>query len=137
MPARDIFHSAVKNGLIKDGWVITHDPLRLEWGKKDLYIDLGAERLLAAEKANEKIAVEIKSFIGRSDVDDLEKAIGQYTLYHDVMAKTSRTNTLSRNIRRNIYRTFQEPIGSLLLENHRLQLIIFEPDREVILKWIT
>jgi hypothetical protein len=56
MPAKDIFHNAVKNALIKDGWTITHDPLRLTWGGKDMYVDLGAERLLAAEKAGQQIA---------------------------------------------------------------------------------
>jgi hypothetical protein len=72
MSARDRFHDCVRNALIKDGWVITHDPLRLPWGKKDLYVDLGAEQLLAAEKGQRQIAVEIQSFLGKSEVDDLE-----------------------------------------------------------------
>jgi hypothetical protein len=42
MPARDIYHNQVKNALIKDGWTITHDPLKLEIGSKDLFVDLGA-----------------------------------------------------------------------------------------------
>jgi hypothetical protein len=46
MPARDIYHSIFKNALIKDGWTVTHDPLKLQWGKKDLYVDLGAEKLI-------------------------------------------------------------------------------------------
>ena len=47
MPARDFYHEQVRTALVKDGWVITHDPLRLNWGNKDLYVDLGAERLIA------------------------------------------------------------------------------------------
>jgi hypothetical protein len=62
MPAKDIYHDAVKNALVKDGWKVTHDPLRLTWGGKDMYVDLGAERLLAAEKAGQKIVVEITSY---------------------------------------------------------------------------
>ena len=50
MPAKDIHHDAAKSVLINDGWTITHDPLSLKWGLKDLFVDLGAERLLAAEK---------------------------------------------------------------------------------------
>jgi len=93
---------------------VTHDPLRLKIGKKDLYVDLGAERLLAAEKANEKIAVEIKSFMGRSELDDLEKAVGQYTLYHDVMAESEPDRVLFLAISEDVYvDLFQEPIGSL------------------------
>jgi len=76
-----------KSALIKDGWTITHDPLSLKWGLKDLFVDLGAQRLLAAEKGREKIAVEVKSFVGPSDLDDLEKALGQYVLYHDVLSE--------------------------------------------------
>ncbi len=76
MPARDHDHERVRRALISDGWVITHDPLRLRWRVRDLYVDLGAERLLAAEKGQQKIAVEIKSFRGLSVVDDLEKASG-------------------------------------------------------------
>jgi len=61
MPARDRYHDQVRNALVKDGWVITHDPLRLTWGLKDMYVDLGAEQLLAAEKGTRKIAVEVKN----------------------------------------------------------------------------
>ena len=74
MPAKDIYHDTVKNALIKDGWTITDDPLVISIGKKDLFIDLGAEKLIAAEKDSKKIAVEIKSFIGSSQVNDLKNA---------------------------------------------------------------
>jgi hypothetical protein len=50
MPARDIYHASVKHALVKDGWIITHDPLILKLGKKDLFVDLGAMQLLAAER---------------------------------------------------------------------------------------
>jgi XisH protein len=39
-------------------------------------IDLGAEKLIAAERGSEKIAVEIKSFSGASFINDLENAWG-------------------------------------------------------------
>ncbi len=65
MPARDLFHGKVRVALEKDGWTITADPYTLVWGKDSLFVDLAAERFIAAEKENEKIAVEIKSFIGR------------------------------------------------------------------------
>ena len=48
MSARDAFYGAVKTALQNDGWVITHDPLSLEFGLGSLYIDLGAERVIAA-----------------------------------------------------------------------------------------
>lgn len=82
MPARDRCHEQVKHALVKDGWTITQDPLHVKWAKKDMFIDLGAEQVLAAEKGTRKIAVEVKSFLGLSDMADLEQAIGQYTIYH-------------------------------------------------------
>lgn len=48
---------AVREALRKDGWTITHDPLRVLWQEKTLFVDLGAERILAAERGPEKIAV--------------------------------------------------------------------------------
>ena len=81
MPARDKYHNAVRNALIKDGWTITHDPLRLVWGKRDMYVDLGAKKLLGAQKGERLIAVEIKSFAGASEMADLEKAVGQFSVY--------------------------------------------------------
>jgi hypothetical protein len=75
MPARDIYHNAVKNALVKEGWIITDEPLHLKWGQKDMYVDLGAKQLLAAEQGSKKIAVEIKSFVSPSEMADLKDAI--------------------------------------------------------------
>lgn len=85
MPARDIYHDTVKSALQKDGWTITHDPFPLQIGKKRLSVDLGAERLISAERETQKIVVEVKSFVGQSDVKDLEQALGQYILYRQIL----------------------------------------------------
>jgi hypothetical protein len=137
MPARDIYHDAVKNALIKDGWTITHDPFVLRWGTIDVYIDLGAEQLLAAERQGLKIAVEVKSFVGRSDVDDLEKALGQYILYHDILSKREPERVLYLAVHEEVFLgIFEEAVGKLLLENERVKLIVFDRRREDILRWI-
>ncbi len=75
MSRRDTYHEIVKQALIKEGWTITHDPYVFD-SDPQLATDLGAERLIAAERETEKIAVEIKSFLNQSQVVDLEKAIG-------------------------------------------------------------
>lgn len=137
MAQRDIYHNTVIAALVKDGWRITDDPLVLKWGQKDLYIDLGAEELVAAEKSGRQIAVEIKSFIGPSEVEDLKNALGAHILYHDILAKTQPQRFLYLAIREEVYYAlFEEPIGSILLENRRVQLLIFDPQQEVIVKWI-
>lgn len=138
MSAKDVYHDCVKNALMKDHWTITHDPFKVEIGKKDLYIDLGANKLIGAIKAERKIAVEIKSFLGRSDVDDLEKALGQYILYFDILEEIEPERMLYLAIKESIFEDlFCEPIGKLLLKKQRLKLIIFNPKQEAIIKWIS
>ena len=74
--AKDIYHYQVRTALEKDGWIITDDPLTLQFGSRSVFVDLGAKKLLAAERDGQRIAVEIKSFVGKSLVKDWENAIG-------------------------------------------------------------
>ena len=87
MPARATFRTAVRHALVKDGWTITHDPYTLSFGQKDVFVDLGAERPIAAEKSGQRIAVEVKTFLGPSDVRDFEVALGQYVFYRSLIAR--------------------------------------------------
>src|SRR5438552_8154883 len=88
MPAKNLYHDAVIDALKADGWTITHDPLTLTVGDRNLFIDLGAGRTeLAAEKGSERIAVEVQSFPSLSVIGDLEAAIGQYVLYRSVLSR--------------------------------------------------
>jgi hypothetical protein len=136
MPARDRYHNEVRSALVKDGWTITHDPLRLRWGAKDMYVDLGAEQLLAAEKGARRIAVEVKTFGGASEMDDLEKAVGQYVLYHDVLGRVEPDRDLYLAVSEATYLDlFEEPVGRLLIENGRVRLLVFDPQAEVIRRW--
>ncbi|MGH9854686.1 MAG: element excision factor XisH family protein, partial [Blastocatellia bacterium] len=81
MAAKDFYHEHVRKALIKDGWTITDDPLSMKWLGTTLQIDFGAERLITAEKGEEKIAAEVKSFIGVSLIEDLRDALGQFLIY--------------------------------------------------------
>jgi hypothetical protein len=135
--ARDLYHPHVVDALLRDGWVITHDPLVLRFGAKDLFIDLGAERVLAAEKAGRKIAIEVKSFVGPSEVRELELALGQFVLYGEALALEQPERTLYIAVRSKVYRDlFEEPPGSVLLSHGRLRLLVFDPDRREIVRWI-
>jgi hypothetical protein len=137
VPARDTYHQHVVDALVRDGWVITHDPLTVRVGTKDVFVDLGAERFFAAEKAGRKIAVEIKSFVGPSEVRELEVTLGQFLLYGDALARKEPDRTLYVAVRAQVYRdVFQEPMGAMVLENGRLRLLVFDPDRREVLQWI-
>lgn len=61
-----------------------------------MYVDLAGEELVAAEKQGRKIAVEIKSRIGASEIDDLKEAVGQFVLYRNVMKKLEPNRELYR-----------------------------------------
>jgi hypothetical protein len=134
--ALDRDHVAVRNALIKDGWTITHDPLRLNYKKKRLYVDLGAERLLAAERGIEKIAVEIKTFGGASDVADLEQAAGQYVVYRSLLKRTDPERSLVLAIPQEaLEEVFDDALGEILLEDSVLKMFSFDPIREEIVEW--
>lgn len=137
MPARDMYHDVVKKALINDGWTITHDPLPLQWGTTRLYVDLGAERVLAAEKIGRKIAVEIKSFLGSSAIYELEQALGQLFLYQRVLATADPERVLYLAMQEEVaQRLFAEPMHRQLLTDGTIRLIVFSVAQEVILEWI-
>ena len=83
MPAKDFYHPVVVEALLADGWKVTDDPLRLSLGARDFYVDLGAELPVAAEKDGLRVAIEVKSFVGASNIRDLELAVGQFVLYRE------------------------------------------------------
>lgn len=137
MPARDRYHNQLKNALIKDGWTITNDPLRLRWGRKDMYVDLGAERILTAKKEAQKIAVELKTFSGVSEVNEIENTIGQYVVYRSVLTRIEPDRTLYLAVHKEVFiDIFEEPLGSILIEDYRISLIVFDFQSEEIIKWI-
>ena len=138
MPARDYYHNTVRNALIKDGWTITHDPYRLKLARgKNLFVDLGAERLIAAEKGIEKIAIEIKSFRSASDMKDLEEAVGQFVLYEHLLNRYEPDRKLYLAIPENVRNAvFEEEAGQVLLEDKILRLLTFDITTEEVVKWI-
>ena len=137
MPAKDIYHETVKTALNKDGWTITEDPLILQYGSKDLFVDLGAQKLLAAEKRGQKIAVEIKSFRGPSQVKDLHNALGQYMLYRDLLEKMEMVQPLYLAVTTKAFEeVFEEPLGNLVLSKHQLCLLVFNLTNQEVVRWI-
>ena len=138
MPAQDRYHEIMVEALTAEGWKITDDPFRLKYGNRNLWVDLGAEyETLAAEKAGRKIAIEIKSFSRQSEVEDLEKAIGQYNLYRDILSETEPDRELYLAIPfRTFSGIFDEKLGQLVLRRQRLNLIVFDEQKGSIHQWI-
>jgi len=136
MPERDIFHDAVKNALVKEGWTITNDPLFIQFGGVDMYVDLGAEKILAAEKGGQKIAVEIKSFVGASIISEFHTALGQFMNYRLALDARDPTRTLFLAVPQDIYKAFFTlEFGQTVIQRYQLKLIVYHVEKEVIVKW--
>lgn len=137
MAQRDIYHNTVVNALKKVGWTITHDPLIIPFGGQNLFVDLGAERLIAAERAGQQIAVEIKSFLSPSGVRDLEDALGQYMLYRSLLQRKEPDRTIYLAVPVTAYLgIFRSPVGEVAITDFALRLLVFEAEQEVIVQWI-
>ncbi len=137
--AKDIFHDVVRHALEKDGWTITHDPLPIV-GKEiegpDYMIDLGAEKLIIAEKGFDKIAVEIKSFIQPSFAHEFHRALGQYLTYLDGLQILDVDRKLYLAIPLFAKEILEEhPFLIGLIRKYSVRFVIFEPKTEVILSW--
>jgi hypothetical protein len=136
MPAKDIFHNAVKHSLEKDGWLITDDPLYLDFGGVEIFIDLGAEKLIGAERDGEKIAVEIKSFVGSSNIYEFHTALGQFINYRAALSQKQPERRLYLAVPRIIYSTFFKlELIQLVVQSQKLKLLIYDPELEVIEEW--
>ncbi|MFM8006205.1 MAG: element excision factor XisH family protein, partial [Dolichospermum sp.] len=106
MPQYDLYHNQVKNALTKDGWVITDDPFILEYKGLRLYADLGAEKLFAAQKMQQKIVIEIKVFNSPSLISELEKTLGQYNIYVSLIKRINPERKLYLAIPEAVYQDF-------------------------------
>ncbi|MFN8444914.1 MAG: XisH family protein [Caldilineaceae bacterium] len=136
MAAKDKIHDAVRNALIKDGWTITADPLSLLYDNTTVFVDLGAERVLAAERGDEKIAVEIKTFLGRSALHDIEQAVGQYVTYLAFLSVNEPPRKLFVAISDSTYYTiFQRSAIQLIIAQVQMPLLIVDVEREEIAQW--
>jgi hypothetical protein len=117
---------------------VNHDPLRIRLARgKNLFVDLGAERLLAAERGVEKIAVEVKSFTRPSDMKDLEEAIGQFVLYARLLKRYYPEHNLYLAVTEGTGRTvFEEEAGQTMIEDGIISLVTFDPIEETLVRWI-
>ena len=136
--ARDKFHDVVRDALVKDGWEITHDPLAVEFSAlRQVFIDLGAEKLLTAHKGERKIAVEIKSFIGVSLLQDLYGALGQFMAYRTLLKEQEPNRKLYLAVPKGTYEGFMSfPSVQGILKDAGAPLIVYDIEKEVIATWL-
>jgi hypothetical protein len=136
--AKDKYHDLVKESLINDGWVITHDPYKIMLGKRRGYIDLGAEKtIIAAEKEEQKIAVEVKSFLGSSDLDDFEDALGQFLIYWKALKTKDPSRELYLAVPLAFFeRFFDDPFFVETAKDFDVKMIVYNETKTHIEQWI-
>lgn len=133
--ARDLFHETVKNALASEGWTITHDPyfIKTKLLKDGLMIDLGAERLIAAEKDAQKIAVEVKSFLNDSLITDFYTVLGQILTYQINLEVKEPERILFLALPLATYQKMQEqPFYEIAKERYNLHFIVINEKGEVV-----
>jgi hypothetical protein len=134
--ARDRFHDAVRTALEKQRWIITADPYQISVGDVDFEIDLAAE-MLAAERAGERIAVEIKSFIGGSNVSEFHTALGQFLNYKFALEEVDPQRKLYLAVPESIYKSFfQRRFTRSVIERTQINLLVYDEKQEVIVQWL-
>ena len=135
--AKDKIHEIVKKAIENDGWLITHDPLIFQINNDFIAIDLGAEKMIIAERGNKKIAVEIKTFDQPSLIYEFHKVLGQYYNYETVLSVTDK--------QRELFIAIPDVIHNILLKNSiikksieriKMKFIIVNLENSKIVEWI-
>ena len=112
-------------------------PLTYKVGNVQVQIDLGAERLIAAEKGAEKIAIEIKTFGNASFITALYEAVGKYIVYRNVLSFLEEDRMLYLAIPENIYnRYFSEKVIQKTMKESQFKLVIYNQTLQNITQWV-
>jgi hypothetical protein len=109
----------------------------VKYGRVKVHADLAAEKILAAEKGTERIAVEIKSFIGPSPIHDFEEALGQFMLYLALLRRADPDRKLYLAVSQDTHETLfsREGIQAALDDFAVARLVVRVAEGEVV-AWI-
>jgi hypothetical protein len=123
----DKVYPLAKAALVEAGWEVTHDPYVIRRDGHLFKIDLGLT------KENHKICVEIKSFLGKSFIEDFHNAMGQYRNYKLSLSRKEPDRVLWLAIPDSVYR---KRFGNLLIEElvtyNEVNIITFNTNPQLI-----
>lgn len=137
MARKDSFHDQVRTALENEGWLITDDPYKIKVGGIYQEIDLGAEKLLAAERGIEKIAVEVKSFIDKSHMASFHEALGKFRNYRRALRKIEPDRMLFLAVPEPVFnKFFSKPFIQEAILEEELHLIVYGVVEPIIVSWI-
>jgi len=137
--AKDLFHENARKALENEGWLISADPLRIYISDTAyMEIDLAAENTFMAEKGDDKIAVEVKSFVKKSFISAFHEAMGQYLNYKSALADTESDRVVYLAIPEDAFHheLFQGKFIQKRLKEESANLLIFDISNNSITQWI-
>lgn len=97
-----------------------------------------AERApFVAEKDNQQILVEVKTFGDRSFMRALQQALGQYQIYVDFLEFTGLGYELYLAVNSAVYETFLRGTATQrIIQRHQVKLLIIDIGREEVVEWL-
>ena len=136
--ANDTIHDAVIQALKNDGWHIIREHFSIRYEELEIRVDIVAEQpAVLAEKEGHRILVEIKTFGGRSFMKDLQNAIGQYTIYKNILMLSGLDYELFLAIHETVYEAaFQQKALNQILQLNQVKLLVVDIDSQEVVKWI-
>ena len=91
---------------------------------------------MSLKRKGRKIAVEVKSFVGKSNLNELEKAVGQFMTYRFAMRREEPERELFIAVGEKIYnKLYLHPDVIELIEAENLRIIVFDEVKQVIVRW--
>jgi XisH protein len=134
--ARDLYHSALRAALEKEGWQITADPYKIRYGRVNYEVDLAAENVFAAERGPERIAIEVKSFIKESIANEFHAALGQFLNYKLILENIDPERRLYLAVRQEVFEDFfQYPFTQEAIRRYNVNILVFQPATQEVVSW--
>ena len=121
----------------REGWIVTDDPFVIPFGSQDFQVDLGLEMPIGAERGGEKIAVEIKSFLGMSAITDFYSALGHFLFNRSLLALRGIDRKIYLAMPNEAYHAiFDIADGEAVRVHNHIPLIVSRQDAAGGLEWI-
>ena len=134
MPAKDRYQDTVIRALQKAGWPLITEQIAIIVEDRRLWIDIRARK----EAEDLAILIEVKGFEGMpSPIEYLANATGKYAMYRAALDYLQIEMPLYMAVPEAAYRgILSEEIGKQTLKHNNVRLLVFDPEREEIVRWI-
>ena len=136
MSRKDFYHDYVRAVLQQAGWTVKREFITLPFANTRVHMDLLAENT-AADGSTSTVVIEVKNFREETGyVSELQKSIGQYLLYRDILLNEGHAYPLYLAVPATAYASFlSAPLIRNLFQQHQIQLLLFNPQDPTSLRW--